>query len=160
VPDADSHVDEEVARHRYPGLAEIYRSLNIKSEICVPFESRGQVIGSLWVATSVSGRRFQEDHLALFEEIANRASPTAFNMLRLSSTIKALDRLQLEKEVRETYIAQVRHDVLSALTAATLSAQLITKGTTPDRDKTHAQRILNTINRASEILKRTRDPNI
>jgi GAF domain-containing protein len=156
-PDADSHVDDDSKQLRYPGLAEMYRSLNVKSAICVPFEAHGQVIGSLWVATSVSGRRFQEDHLKLFEEIASRASPTALNMLRLSRTEKALDRLQLENEVRETFISQVRHDVLSALTAATLSAQLIAKGMAPDRDRTHAQRIINTINRASEILKRTRE---
>jgi GAF domain-containing protein len=107
------------------------------------------------MATSDSGRRFDEEDLRLAEEVASRAALSAYHLIHYEKASVVLDRLEVEREVREAYLTQVRHDVLSVLTTAALSAQMILREG-PERCGKLAQRIVGAIERASEILRKTK----
>jgi GAF domain-containing protein len=159
-PEFDPHVDdrlEEIMREiRYPELVCTIRSLRIRSRVCVPMEAHGQVLGALWMAvTEESGRRFDEDDLMFAKEVAGRAALSVYHLFAYERSTQDLERLKVERDVREEFLSQARHDALSVLTSATLSAQLIAR---KDQDKIGAlaQKIIGAIDRAAEIVKKTK----
>ncbi|MFL5812545.1 MAG: GAF domain-containing protein [Bdellovibrionia bacterium] len=156
----DFHVDSHPGVHshllRYPELAQTVQMLKIRSRICVPMEAHGQILGALWmVVTDFSGRHFEDDDLKLAEEVASRAALSVFHLFAYERASKDLERLTVEREMRETFLGQVRHDALSVLTTATLSAQLIIR---KDNGKLAelAGKIVTAIEKAAEIIRKTK----
>jgi GAF domain-containing protein len=152
----DSHVDEYVKQFKDPDLVSLVLSLRVRSRLCVPIEAHGQILGALWMAvTSDSGRRFDIDELKLAEEVAARTGLVVYLLFRYERATKDLERLQLERDFREAYVTQIRHDVLSVLSAATLSAQLLEKKE-PERCGILAKKIVNAIERTANMLRDTK----
>jgi GAF domain-containing protein len=105
--------------------------------------------------TSESGRRLDDEDVKLAEEVASRAALAAYHLLAYEKASRDLERLYVEMQVRETYLSQVRHDILNILTGAALSAEVIIQRNA-DRTGALAQRIKGAILRASDILRKTR----
>jgi GAF domain-containing protein len=51
---------------------EMLHQLGLKSNLCVPLITRGQVLGALTLATAESGRRYELDDQAFAEDLAKR----------------------------------------------------------------------------------------
>jgi serine phosphatase RsbU (regulator of sigma subunit) len=62
-----------VASARTLDQLDVYRSLGLRSLIVVPVEARGDVLGALTLGSASSGRRFDEDDLALARDLGRRA---------------------------------------------------------------------------------------
>jgi GAF domain-containing protein len=153
----DSHPEIYLGQIRYPELVQTIEKLKVRSRLCVPMEAHGQILGALWmVVTEDSGRRFEDDDLRLAEEVANRAALSVFHLFAYERASKDLERLSVEQEVRETFLGQVRHDALSVLTTATLSAQLIARKD-PGKLGSLAARIVTAIEKAADIIKKTKE---
>ncbi len=99
--------------------------LGIASAISVPLRAHGKILGALWMATSDSGRTFTEEDFKLAEEVAERAAYSVYHLIRYRRTTESLEKLRIEKRMREKHFANTRHDVLTALTAALLSVELL-----------------------------------
>lgn len=63
-----------VAAARGPEHLEALLGLGIHSVMIVPLSARGRVVGALTLVTAESGRRFDDDDLALAQELAGRAA--------------------------------------------------------------------------------------
>jgi GAF domain-containing protein len=152
----DSHYEEYRRNIRYPELFELIRLMEVRSYICVPCEAHQKILGALWLTTSDSDRRLEPEDLQLAQEVASRAALALYNQQRYDNATKAVELLRIERDVRETYITQVRHDVLSVLTTASLSAQLLEKSKTPEANARFAQRIKLSIEKAADVLRKTK----
>ncbi len=154
-PYLDLNIDGFLKVIRYPELAELLSSLNVLSVICVPLKAYGKTLGALWMGvTSHSSRRFNEDDLKLAEEVANRAALSIHQLFRYEKASQRMERLEVERDLREEFISQVRHDALSALTAAVLAADIIAK-IDPEQCGTLAQKVKEAIDRASDIIRKS-----
>jgi GAF domain-containing protein len=151
-----SHLAEEGRTFRYPELVRLLEEIGIRSQICVPLGAHGQILGALWLATSRLGRRFGREDLILAEQVASRAALAAYNLIQYEKASDEIERLKIAMKARQEYLAQLRHDALSALTPARLSAQMIEQGI-GNNVKVYANRILTSIDSAMEILKKSRD---
>jgi serine phosphatase RsbU (regulator of sigma subunit) len=78
IPQLQPQTEDERAR------APIVRALGMRSALVVPLTARGRTLGALTLATDLSGRRFDEQDLALAEELARRCA-TAVDNARLFS---------------------------------------------------------------------------
>jgi GAF domain-containing protein len=154
--DADSHVEEYVKRYRNPQLGALYKSLRIRSRVCVPLVAHGQILGSLWTGTTETGRKLNEEDLRLAEKVAARAAQAVFHQIRYSNVSRDLERLKIEMDLKNSCISQIRHDVLSVLTTASLVAQVLSRGRKLEETPALAKKILNSIERAADILRKTR----
>jgi len=156
-PEFESRLEDYVKKIRYPELADLVRSLGIRSEICVPLEAHGRVLGAILLATSESGRRFDVEDLRMAEEVASRAALAAYHAIRYEMASRVLERLRVERELREDYFSQVRHDILSILTSATLLAQMIAKKESDaDACGNLARKVVLAIEKVSDILQQTK----
>ncbi|MBS1958285.1 MAG: PAS domain-containing protein [Bdellovibrionales bacterium] len=78
-------------------------------------------------------------------------SDKALDKLRLEKSLRTLNR---ERELRERFIATLSHDLRTPLTAARISAQLLSrKGFDPESVKRGADRIVNAIDRAERMIR-------
>ena len=71
----------------------------------------------------------------------------------LKNLEKAVSGLEIEKDLREKFVATLTHDLRSPITAAKISAQLIQRR--PDHmenSQNHAARIVNNVNRADQMI--------
>jgi hypothetical protein len=59
-------------------------------------------------------------------------------------------------DLKNSCISQIRHDVLSVLTTASLVAQVLSRGRKLEETPALAKKILNSIERAADILRKTR----
>jgi PAS domain S-box-containing protein len=78
IPQLQPQTEDERAR------ASVVRELGMRSALVVPLTARGRTLGALTLATDLSGRRFDEQDLALAEELARRCA-TAVDNARLFS---------------------------------------------------------------------------
>ncbi|MFL5814655.1 MAG: GAF domain-containing protein [Bdellovibrionia bacterium] len=156
VPDYGQTFDVQMNQVRYPELREILRTLRIRSKISVPISAHGRILGALWIATSDSGRVFNESDLKLAEEIASRAGYFAYHLIQYALASRKFERLQIEVHVREQLLSQLRHDVRSILSSALLSAQMIERSDTTKKN-IYAKRIITAVQRATEILDKTKE---
>lgn len=140
----------------HPEWLPAIQAVGIKSRINVPLKVEGKVLGSLWIATSESNRSYTETDLRLTEEIACRAAYSLYNLMRYSSASQSISRLEIEMEMREQFLSNIRHDVLSVLTTAQLSAQLIQRTEECDKKNVYARRIAEAIGKATAILRCTK----
>jgi GAF domain-containing protein len=151
--ETESKFIEHAEMMGHPEWAKVIQTLGIKSRITVPLKAHEHILGALWLATSESNRVFTERDLKLAEEIATRAAYAAYNQIRYLHASKDNQRLQIEADMREHYLSQLRHDVLSALTSAQLSAQMIQRIEDQDKKNDFARRIDETISKVASIIR-------
>ncbi len=62
-----------------PSLLSIFRSLGLRSSMCVPLVARDHTLGTLSLVSAESGRRYDADDLAFAEEFSRRIAITIDN---------------------------------------------------------------------------------
>ena len=86
----------------------IVRGLGLKSYICVPLKSRGQVLGAITFVTAESGRIFGADDVRAAEDLAHRAVIAIANA-RLLASLKEADRR------KDEFLAMLAHELRNPL---------------------------------------------
>jgi len=117
---------------------------NTRTMVFLPLVSRGQTIG-IASAVAPEGRPFTRDDLALFTEVARRASLSIDNA-----------RLYLESQqavrAREEVLAIVSHDLRNPLSAVTLGASLLQMSELSDEDREQIDTISVSARRMSRLI--------
>ena len=86
----------------------IARALGLKSYICVPLQTRGQVLGALSFVTAESGRRYEHHDLLVAEDLSRRAA-TAIDNAMLYAEVKNADRR------KDEFLAMLAHELRNPL---------------------------------------------
>jgi signal transduction histidine kinase/CheY-like chemotaxis protein len=86
----------------------IVRDLGLKSYICVPLKSRGQVLGAITFVTAESGRIFGADDVRAAKDLAHRAGIAIANA-RLLASLKEADRR------KDEFLAMLSHELRNPL---------------------------------------------
>jgi len=99
------------------------RNLGLKSFLCVPLRSRGQILGTLTFATAESKRLYTELHLRAAEDLASRAA-IAIENAQLIEALKVADKR------KDEFLAMLAHELRNPL-APVRNAVHIMRATTP-----------------------------
>ncbi|HYG64090.1 MAG TPA: ATP-binding protein, partial [Thermoanaerobaculia bacterium] len=90
-------------------LADIYRALDRQSSLILPLAARGQTVGVLFMATSVSGRSYGAEDLALGEDLARRAALAVDNG-------RLYREAQAANAAKDRFLATLSHELRTPLT--------------------------------------------
>jgi len=105
--------EEALAVVRDPAVLRIYRRLRPASYMVVPLVVRGEVLGAVTLAHSVSGRRYTTRDLALVELLVARGALALDNARLFTETREARDRA-IRASLLETQLAQAQLEALRA----------------------------------------------
>jgi PAS domain S-box-containing protein len=92
-PELTSEIPDELlveATRDTPELLEVLRQLGLRSAMIVPLAARGRVLGALSFISAESGRRYDEQDLALATHVARRAALAVDNALLYRDAEEAL----------------------------------------------------------------------
>jgi len=103
-----SCVDDEHAR--------MVRAIGLRTGIVVPLLVRGEVIGSIGVASAKPGRRFGREDLELVQELARRAAIALDNARLYRETQKAV-------RLRDEFLTAASHELKTPMTSLGLTLE-------------------------------------
>ncbi len=92
-----------------------------RSLMTVPLVASNKVLGALTLVSSESGRRYDENDLALAEELARRAALAVDNA-------RLFNEAQQATRARDEMLAIVAHDLRNPLNTVAMSASLLLEG--------------------------------
>lgn len=85
-----------------PEHRETLRKLGLKSFMCIPFISRGRVLGAVTFLQAESGRNYSRNDLQLAQELADRCAVAVDNTLLYQEAAREIEeRKKAEAQVRE-----------------------------------------------------------
>ncbi|GIV98270.1 MAG: hypothetical protein KatS3mg057_2927 [Herpetosiphonaceae bacterium] len=94
------------------------RGLGFKSGLIVPIVARGRTLGAITFIMAESGRRYDEDDLALAEELARRAAVAIDNARLYHESQEAL-------KIRDQFLSIAAHELKTPITALLGYTQLL-----------------------------------
>jgi len=115
---AEANFSQARAITAEPRLLELYVLLSPASYMVIPLSVAGVIVGTLFLATADSGRRYGAGHLALAIEVARRAA-IALDNARL------FREAQAAIQVRDSFFSVAAHELKTPLTALLGQAQLL-----------------------------------
>jgi PAS domain S-box-containing protein len=125
----------------------IVRTLGLHSYIGVPLSVRGRVLGVITFITAESRRRYDDNDLAVAEDLAHRAAIAVENA-RLYQALQEADRR------KDEFIALLGHELRNPLAPITNALQVLKL---PGVDAAIAERVRNVMERQVEHLVRLVD---
>ncbi len=136
----DEETMERVAR-QIPGYWEASRQLGFRSYICVPMRTRDEIVGTLSLAITDSGRRYTSADLMLAHNLASRAA-VAIETARLFDSRRRLveseraARTQAEEagRLKDDFLATLSHELRAPLTAIVGWSSVLQRQSAADRD--------------------------
>ena len=121
-------------------------ALDPHSLVCVPLKSARRIIGAVTLVSSVSGRRYDADDLAMAEELARRASLAVENA-------RLFREAQAATGARDEMLGVVAHDLRNPLHTIMMASDLM-MALPPDGTVAGARRTVDMIRRAAERMNR------
>lgn len=115
----------------------ILREVGMHSAMVVPLNARGRTLGALTLVAAESGRRFDEEQLAMAMEFAYRAALAADNA-------RLLQESQEANRAKNEFLATISHELRTPLNALTGYASLMLEGIPeplPEGSRTYVERI-------------------
>ncbi len=101
------------------------RRMGLKQIISVPMITGGRTLGALSAGMIDSGRRFDAEHVALFEALARQAALTIDNALLYAEAQQERARAEEANVAKDQFIAVVSHELRSPLSAMLGWAQML-----------------------------------
>ncbi|HEX9439083.1 MAG TPA: histidine kinase N-terminal 7TM domain-containing protein, partial [Roseiflexaceae bacterium] len=101
---------------------ELLRALGLRSSMSVPLIARGRTLGTLTFGTTESGRRFDEDDLALAEELARRAALAVDNARLYREASRRLSELTAVQQIARAINSTLQLDMLFRTVVTEISA--------------------------------------
>lgn len=97
---------------------QMMRDLKLRSYICVPFKSRGRILGAMTFLTAESGRSYTPEDLRAAEDLSNRAV-IAIENANLLSALKESDRR------KDEFLAMLAHELRNPLAPVRSAVEII-----------------------------------
>ena len=129
-----------------PERAATLLELDPHSLVCVPLKSARRVIGAVTLVSSISGRRYDADDLALVEELARRASLAVENA-------RLFREAQAATGARDEMLGVVAHDLRNPLHTIIMASDLVME-LPADGTIANARRSVEMIRRAADRMNR------
>ena len=104
------------------------RKLQFRSAIIIPLEARGSRLGVLTLCMTDSGRQFDEQHLALARELAQRAAVAVDNSRLYEAERRARGEAQAANLAKTAFLATMSHELRTPLNAIGGYAELLETG--------------------------------
>ena len=145
-----SEVPDAVIREVADGGAAVEAllgALGPRSAMVVPLRAGDRLIGGITLASAESGRRFDDDDLALAQELATRAALAVENA-------QLFAQAQAATRARDEMLAVVAHDLRNPLSTIALGAELLLDTTPEDAAHAFQRRHLGTVRRSAERMNR------
>lgn len=116
------------------------RHMRMHSGLIVPLLLRGECVGALTLIAGVSGRRYDEDDLALAEELARRAVQAILHARLYADEQRAREEAEAAVRLRDEFLSVASHELNTPLTALLGTAQLMQRrdardGALPERER-------------------------
>jgi signal transduction histidine kinase len=121
------------------------RELGVKARIIAPIVIRGQVEGTITLATAESRRRYSQDDVRLAENLADRAGLAIENARLYAETRDAV-------KIRERILAVVSHDLRNQLGVVSVRARLIARQVSERAEPCELTKSITTIQRTAETM--------
>lgn len=116
------------------------RRMQMGSGLIVPLLLRGECAGALTLIAGASGRRYDDDDLALAEELASRAAQAILHARLYADEQRARAEAEAAVRLRDEFLSVASHELNTPLTALLGTAQLMERrdardGTLPERER-------------------------
>ncbi|MEY4578586.1 MAG: hypothetical protein RL701_3289, partial [Pseudomonadota bacterium] len=118
------------------------RELGARSWLAVPLQIKNNVIGTMTLAWSDSGRCYQASDLLLVNDLARRAASAIDNaqLYELSRTERA--RAEAATRTKDEFVAVVTHELRTPLNVIIGWVRLLRSGTLPEKTREHALEVV------------------
>ena len=114
---------------------ELMKHLGLKSFVCVPMRSRGQILGTLTFATAESKRRYADLHFRAAEDLASRAAIAVENA-QLLEALKGADKR------KDEFLAVLAHELRNPLAPVRNAAHILRAKTQPTAETQWAMDVI------------------
>lgn len=105
----------------------LMRERHTECLMIVPLLARGEVIGTIGLASNQPGRVFTEGEVALAETIAGQIAGAIQNALLFTETQKAMQAAEAANQTKSDFLANISHELRTPLTSVLGFARIIQK---------------------------------
>ena len=98
-------------------VVEVMRELAPRSQACVPMQARGRTVGALLFARTRAGRAFDDDDVALAEELGRRAGLAVDGARLYQAERRARAAAEEANRTKAEFLATMSHELRTPLTA-------------------------------------------
>jgi len=108
-------------------IHDVLRSRQTQNLLIVPLLARGEVIGTIGIATGDAAREFTPAEVTLAETVAGQIAGTIDNARLFSEMQQAKEEAEAANEAKSTFLASVSHELRTPLTSVLGFAKIIQK---------------------------------